>query len=79
MSATLERIVVTTPDMSCGHCVATIEREVAELDGVEDVDADLATKQVTISFDPARVTVPQLESTLDDAGYPVARYARTSQ
>ena len=73
MSNTLDRLVVTTPDMSCNHCVATIEREVAELDGVDDVDADLATKQVTISFDPSRVTVAQLEATLDDAGYPVAR------
>jgi copper chaperone len=73
MSDTRERIVVTTPDMSCGHCVATIEREVAELDGVDDVDADLATKQVTIAFDPSVLTVAQLEATLDDAGYPVAR------
>jgi len=73
MSDTRERIVVTTPDMSCGHCVATIEREVAELDGVDDVDADLATKQVTIAFDPSVLTVAQLEARLDDAGYPVAR------
>jgi len=70
---TLERIVVSTPDMSCGHCVATIEREVSAVDGVESVNADLATKQVTIAFDPAQVTVPQIEETLDEAGYPVAK------
>jgi copper ion binding protein len=59
--------------MSCGHCVATIEYEVGELDGVEEVDADLATKQVTIAFDPAQVTVAKLEETLDEAGYPVSK------
>lgn len=73
MSSAVEQIVVTTPDMSCGHCVASIEREVGALAGVESVKANLPTKQVTIAFDPARVTVPQIEATLDDAGYPVAR------
>ena len=73
MADTLERIVVNTPDMSCGHCVAAIETEVGALAGVESVKADLPTKQVTIAFDPARVSVPQLEETLDEAGYPVAR------
>ena len=73
MADTLERIVVNTPDMSCGHCVATIEKEIGGLTGVESVKADLPTKQVTIAYDPARVSVPQLEETLDEAGYPVAR------
>jgi copper chaperone len=73
MADTLERIVVSTPDMSCGHCVAAIEKEVSAVAGVESVQADLPTKQVTIAYDPALVSVPQLEETLDEAGYPVAK------
>jgi copper ion binding protein len=73
MSNRREQTVVTTPDMSCGHCVATIEQEVGALAGVEAVKADLPTKQVTIRFDPEVVTIPRIEATLDDAGYPVAR------
>lgn len=73
VNSATEQIVVTTPDMSCGHCVASIEQGVSALAGVENVKADLGTKQVTISFDPARVTVPQIEETLDEAGYPVAK------
>ena len=69
----IEQIVVTTPDMSCGHCVASIEEEVGALDGVETVKADLSTKQVTISFDPGKVSVTQIEAALDEAGYPVAK------
>jgi copper chaperone len=69
----VEQIVVTTPDMSCGHCVASIEQEVGAVPGVESVKADLPTKQVTISFDPARVAVPRIEEALDEAGYPVAK------
>lgn len=73
MQGQLEEIVVTTPDMSCGHCVASIESEVGAVSGVQSVKADLATKRVKIAFDPALVTVPAIESVLDDAGYPVAK------
>jgi copper chaperone len=73
MSATIEEIVVTTPDMSCGHCVAAIEGEVGALPGVRSVNADLESKRVTIAFDPSVVAVPQIEATLDEAGYPVAK------
>lgn len=73
MSATVEQITVTTPDMSCGHCVAAIEGDLSALAGVSSVKADLPTKQVVITFDPSVVNVPQIESTLDEAGYPVAK------
>lgn len=43
---------VNVPAISCGHCVATIEREVGELAGVSSVDADQASRRVTISWDP---------------------------
>jgi copper chaperone len=73
MSATIERIVVSTPDMSCEHCVAAIQEEVGALAGVQSVKADLPTKQVTIAYDSSVVDVPQIEAALDDAGYPVAK------
>ncbi len=43
---------VKVPNISCGHCVATIEREVGGLEGVASVKADRATRDVTISWDP---------------------------
>ena len=43
---------VSVPSISCGHCVATIEREVGELEGVSSVSAEEATRAVTISWDP---------------------------
>ena len=57
------------PNISCGHCVATIEREVKEVAGVDSVAADLETKQVTVAYEddavPARV-----EELLREIGYP---------
>ena len=71
MSAVLEQATLTAPDISCGHCVATVQGAVGALDGVEQVQADAGTQQVKVSFDPSRVSLPQIEAALDDAGYPV--------
>jgi copper chaperone len=73
LNSQLNQIVVITPDMSCGHCVASIEQEVGSIAGVQSVKADLPTKKVSISFDPRIVTVPVIEAVLDEAGYPVSR------
>jgi copper ion binding protein len=61
------------PDISCGHCVATVREEVGALAGVSQVEADAQTKQVIVRFDPAAVSEERIVATLDEAGYPVAR------
>jgi copper chaperone CopZ len=49
--------------------VATIERELAEVPGVEKVQASLDSKQVTVHFDDE--TVPsRVEDALTEIGYP---------
>jgi copper chaperone len=35
--------------MTCGHCVTAVESEVASVDGVEGVRADLVTGLVTVT------------------------------
>ena len=60
---------VNIPDISCGHCLATVKREASEIAGVTSVEGDVATKQVTIKWDsPAQWE--QIEAALKDAGYP---------
>ena len=39
------------PAISCGHCTHTIETEVAEIEGVQKVTADIDTRQVTVEWD----------------------------
>lgn len=73
MATMMENVTLTAPDISCGHCVATVEDAVGRLTGVTSVKADESTKQVQIAFDPNRVTVAQIEERLDDAGYPVQK------
>ena len=73
MASMLEHVTLTAPDISCGHCVATIKEEVGTLPGVARVEADPASKHVDIDFDPGRVSLAQIEAVLDEAGYPVAK------
>lgn len=73
MSTTVEQVTITAPDISCGHCVATVQGAVGGLFGVSQVTADADTKQVAVTFDPNRVSVAQIESAMDEAGYPVQK------
>ena len=62
-------ITVKTPDISCSHCVHTIQTEIGDLPGVMSVKAQEYTKLVTIAFDvPA--TREQIETLLAEIGYP---------
>jgi copper chaperone len=70
MNNAIEQATLTAPDISCGHCVATVKKAVGTLDGVRQVDADAATKRVVVAFDPSRVSLARIEIALDEAGYP---------
>ncbi|MGH2533433.1 MAG: heavy-metal-associated domain-containing protein [Thermomicrobiales bacterium] len=70
--STLDQITLTAPDISCGHCVATVQNEVGALPGVESVQASAETKQILIAFDANQVSLGRIKETLDEAGYPVA-------
>ena len=59
------------PNISCGHCVHTIQTEVADLKGVTSVKADAVTKAVEVIFD-APATEEQIKRLLADINYPVA-------
>ncbi len=58
---------LSIPDMSCGHCKATVEATLAGVPGVAAVRVDLAARKVAIEG-PANV--PALLAALDLAGYP---------
>ncbi len=67
----IEHATLTAPDISCGHCVATIKQTLGALPGISTVDANEATKRIDVGFDPNQVSLTQIEAALDEAGYPV--------
>jgi copper chaperone len=57
------------PDLSCGHCVASVTKALAPLGA--QVQADPTTKQVRVSA-PESVGRDRLVQALQAAGYPPA-------
>jgi copper ion binding protein len=58
------------PNISCGHCVKTIEREVGELKGVTAVSADLASKKVSVGWQEPATSWQAIRSLLVEMNYP---------
>ncbi len=57
------------PNISCNHCVMTIEQELGELEGITSVAADAGTKTVTVEWDtPA--TWDGIKSLLGEINFP---------
>jgi len=42
--------IFSIPNISCGHCTAAIQDELAELEGVSSVQGDVASKTVTVGW-----------------------------
>ena len=61
---------VHVPGISCGHCVTTIESELDDLNGVEDVKAEHISKQVTVSWDPEVMDWTVIEDKMEEINFP---------
>lgn len=65
----MSTITYFVPNISCMHCVRTIQNEIGEIQGVQAVEANLNSKNVTIQYD-SPVTPEALEATLVEINYP---------
>ena len=63
-------VTYSGPAISCGHCTRTIETELSDMQGVQSVKADQATKKVEITFN-APANEEAIKSLLAEIDYPV--------
>jgi copper chaperone len=64
-------VTYSIPNISCGHCVHTIQTEVSELPGVVSVSADQNSQQTVITFE-APATEEKIKALLAEINYPAA-------
>ncbi len=69
----MEKVVLDVPLMWADHHVLKVREALTRLDGVEDVYASSAWKQVLVKYDPKKVQREALEKALAQAGYPVGQ------
>jgi mercuric ion binding protein len=61
--------VIKTPSMVCGTCAKTIEKAVAGLDGITEVNADVKSKTVSVKFISSKINLESMEKAITSAGY----------
>jgi copper chaperone len=61
----------TVSGMTCGHCVSSVTEEVTQIDGVLDVQVDLASGQVTVTSD-RDLSDDEVRAAVTEAGYQLA-------
>jgi copper chaperone len=57
--------------MTCGHCVSAVTEELSKLDGVTEVQVDLAAGTATVTSDQP-LDDEAVRNAVDEAGYEVA-------
>ena len=67
----MEKVVLEVPTLWADHHVLKVRDALASLEGVEDVYASSAWKQVLVSYDPGKTDPAAIESALAEAGYRV--------
>ena len=72
MSADVSRdqfAVIRVEGMHCHKCEQAIQRSLAALPGVREVEVDFASGQASVIFDRNAVSISKLMETIDAAGY----------
>lgn len=64
--------ILKVEGMTCGHCKARVEKVVSAIDGVDSVEVDLASKNVTVKMSKD-ISEQTLSDVIVDAGYEVIK------
>ena len=67
----MNKVIYSIPNISCGHCVHTIQTELADLEGVTSVVANSVTKSVEVKFE-APASENAIKELLKEINYPVS-------
>jgi Cu+-exporting ATPase len=72
VTETTSQVTLPVTGMTCANCVATIERNLRKLDGVQAATVNLASERASVEYDPARVDPQAIVQRIRRAGYDVA-------
>ncbi len=67
----MDKVVLDVPTLWADHHVLKVRDALGALEGVEDMYASSAWKQVLVKYDADKTNQATIEKALADAGYPV--------
>lgn len=63
----MEELALQITGMSCGHCVARVQKVLSKLDGVDVRNVGVGSAEMI--YDPSRVSPDQILEAVDAAGF----------
>ena len=67
-----KQLTLPITGMTCANCVATVERNLKKLDGVNSAVVNLSSERATVDFDVTKLGLPDMIARVQRAGYGVA-------
>jgi copper chaperone CopZ/cytochrome c biogenesis protein CcdA len=58
-------------EIHCDGCRSTIHQALGDIDGIEQVNADIDTDDILVVFDEQRIDADRIGELLDEAGFPI--------
>lgn len=68
----VKNLTLPVTGMTCANCVATVERNLKRMDGVQTAVVNLSSERATVEFDPVKLGLGDLIARVERAGYGVA-------
>jgi len=70
--AEIKQVTLPITGMTCANCVATVERNLKKVDGVQVALVNLSSERATVEYDASRAGLDDLIGRVERAGYGVA-------
>jgi len=67
-----KQIILPVTGMTCANCVATVERNLKKVDGVQFASVNLSSERATVELDPAAAGLSDLIDRIQRSGYGIA-------
>lgn len=66
-----KEVIIPIGGMTCASCVKAVERAVKKVDGVENIQVNLATEKASISYEVGKVKLYEIKGAIEKAGFKV--------
>lgn len=64
-----EKVTIKVGGMTCAMCVKAIEDVLSKLDGISNVNVNLASEKAYVTYDPNITSIQDMKEAIEDLGY----------
>ncbi|MEI6042029.1 MAG: heavy metal translocating P-type ATPase [bacterium] len=65
----MRKQILKIKGMHCASCAAIISKKIGTLDGVGDVNVNIATEKAVVEFDPEKTSIERMNNEIEKLGY----------